>query len=218
MKLLHIDSSIREENSVTRSLSAELVEQWCKIYPGVAVDRLDLAIEAPNHFNNDSLGVKYGLQDKPTERQRVENAISEKLLTQFLETDVIVMGVPLYNFTIPTQLKAWIDRLAQPGRTFKYVDGAAVGLAGGKTIIAAMARGSIYSTTEIGQAKEHQETYLKVMFGFFGITDLRFVRAEGISVSPDAMRAGVKNGHAEVAALIAEEAKVLSWKERALAS
>lgn len=217
MKLLHIDSSIRDENSVTRRLSAELVEQWCKIYPETAVQYLDLAIDAPSHFNNDSLGVKYGLQAQPTERQRIENAISEKLLTQFLETDVIVMGVPLYNFTIPTQLKAWIDRLAQPGRTFKYVDGVAVGLAPGKTIIAALARGSIYSSTEIGQAKEHQETYLKVMFGFFGVTDVRFVRAEGMSVSQDAMLAGVKNGHTEVAALIAEEAKA-ARKVGALAS
>ncbi|MBC7203078.1 MAG: NAD(P)H-dependent oxidoreductase, partial [Pusillimonas sp.] len=117
MKLLHIDSSIRAENSITRRLSAELVSQWCEIYPDTAVERLDLAVDAPNHFNNDSLGVKYGLQTEPTERQRAENALSEKLLKQFLETDVIIMGVPLYNFTVPTQLKAWIDRLAQPGRT-----------------------------------------------------------------------------------------------------
>lgn len=218
MKLLHIDSSIRQENSITRSLSAQLVEQWCKIYPDAVVERLDLALEAPNHFNNDSLGVKYGLQAQPTERQRVENAISEQLLTQFLESDVIIMGVPLYNFTVPTQLKAWIDRLAQPGRTFKYVDGVAVGLAGGKTIIAALGRGSIYSSTEMGQAKEHQETYLKVMFGFFGITDVRIVRAEGISMGEAAMQAGIKNGQAEVAALIAAEIESPSRKEGVLAS
>ena len=218
MKLLHIDSSIRNDNSVTRRLSSELVAQWCGIYPNTQVERLDLALDAPGHFNSDSLGVKYGLQAEPTQRQRAENALSERLLTQFLETDVIVMGVPLYNFTVPTQLKAWIDRLAQPGRTFKYVDGVSVGLAAGKTIIAAVGRGSIYSATEAGQAKEHQETFLKVMFGFFGITDIRFVRAEGISMGEAAMQAGVQNGYAEVAALIAAEAKAPSRKAETLAS
>jgi FMN-dependent NADH-azoreductase len=208
MKLLHIDSSIRAENSVTRRLSAELVKQWCEIYPDTVVDRLDLALDPPNHFSNDSLGVKYGLQDEPTERQRAENALSEKLLTQFLESDVIIMGVPFYNFTVPTQLKAWIDRLAQPGRTFKYVDGVAHGLAGGKTLIAVLGRGGIYSTTEEGRAKEHQETFLKVMFNFFGIEDIRFVRAEGMSKGEAIMQAGIETGYAEIAALIAAESQV----------
>ena len=103
-------------------------------------------------------------------------------MSQFLAADVIVVGAPLYNFSIPSQLKAWIDRLAQAGRTFKYTDKGPVGLAGGKTVIVASTRGGIYSTSEGGQAMEHQESYLKVVFGFFGITDVRFVRAEGLAM------------------------------------
>ena len=114
--------------------------------------------------------------------------MSEALVSQFLAADVIVVGAPMYNFTVPSQLKAWIDRIAQSGRTFKYTDKGAVGLATGKTVIVASSRGGAYSTSEGGRAMEHQESYLKVVFGFFGITDVRFVRAEGVGLG-DAAKA-----------------------------
>ena len=106
-------------------------------------------------------------------------------MSQFLAADVIVVGAPLYNFSIPSQLKAWIDRLAQAGRTFRYTAEGPDGLAKGKTVVAVLSRGGIYSTSEAGQAMEHQETYLKTIFGFFGITDVRVVRAEGTDLSAD---------------------------------
>jgi len=182
MKLLHVDSSILGTNSVTRQLSAEIVTQWCKSHPGTTVEHLDLALNAPNHFSADAIGIKTGVQAQPTAAQRHENAVSEQLVSQFLASDVIVVGAPFYNFSIPTQLKAWIDRLAQVGRTFKYTDKGPVGLATGKTVIVASSRGGVYSISEGGQAMEHQESYLKVVFGFFGITDVRFVRAEGVAM------------------------------------
>ena len=182
MKLLHIDSSILSDNSVSRVLTAEIVAEWRANHPGTTVDYLDLATDAPNHFGADALGIKTGVQDAPTAAQRHENAVSEKLVSQFLAADVIVVGAPFYNFSIPTQLKAWIDRLAQAGRTFKYTEEGPVGLAGGKTVIVASSRGGMYSNSEAGQAMEHQESYLKVIFGFFGITDVRIVRAEGLAM------------------------------------
>jgi FMN-dependent NADH-azoreductase len=117
------------------------------------------------------------------------------LISQFLAADVIVIGAPLYNFSIPTQLKAWIDRVAQVGRTFKYTETGPIGLAGGKTVIVALSRGGVYSTSEAGRALEHQESYLQVMFGFFGITDLHFVRAEGLAMgeAPRAQALGTAN-------------------------
>ena len=99
-----------------------------------------------------------------------------------------MVGAPLYNFSIPSQLKAWIDRVAQVGRTFKYTDKGPQGLAGGKTVIVASTRGGVYSATEGGRAMEHQESYLQTVFGFFGITDVRFVRAEGLAMG-DASKA-----------------------------
>ncbi|MDR0779446.1 MAG: NAD(P)H-dependent oxidoreductase [Pseudomonadales bacterium] len=181
MKLLHVDSSILNANSVSRQLSAEVVAEWRRNHPGTEVQYLDLAQETPNHFSADAMGVKTGEQ-AISDAQRRENEVSERLVNQFLAADVVVMGAPLYNFSIPSQLKAWIDRLAQPGRTFKYTEKGPEGLAGGKTVIVVSSRGGIYSTSEAGQAAEHQESYLKVIFGFFGITDVRFVRAEGIAM------------------------------------
>ncbi|MCY1535201.1 FMN-dependent NADH-azoreductase 1 [compost metagenome] len=163
-------------------------------------------MDAPSHFGADALGIKTGVQAQPTEAQLRENALSEKLVSQFLAADVVVLGAPLYNFTIPTQLKAWIDRLAQAGRTFKYTDKGAVGLAGGKTIIVASSRGGIYSTSEGGQAAEHQESYLKVIFGFFGITDVRFVRAEGIAMGDAPKAAALAAARADILVATTEAA------------
>ncbi len=201
-KLLHIDSSVLGANSVSRQLTAEVVAEWRKTHPDTTVDYLDLAVDTPNHFSADSLGIKVGLQAEPTEAQRFENGVSEKLVSQFLASDVLVIGAPFYNFGIPTQLKAWIDRLAQIGRTFKYTDKGPVGLAGGKTVIVASSRGGIYSTSEGGQAIEHQESYLKAILGFFGITDVRFVRAEGVAMGDAAKGEALAVARSQIAAAV----------------
>ena len=197
MQLLHIDSSILGTNSVSRQLTADIVAAWTASHPGTQVDYLDVAANAPAHLGADALGFRTG-QAAATEAERQENAVSEALVSQFLAADVVVIGAPLYNFTVPTQLKAWIDRVAQIGRTFKYTDKGPVGLAGGKTVIVASTRGGVYSTSEGGQAMEHQESYLKVVFGFFGITDVRFVRAEGVAMGPDAKAAALASADVEI--------------------
>ena len=183
MQLLHIDSSVLGTNSVSRQLTAQIVQQWRASHPNTRVEYLDLATHAPSHLSADSLGFRMppGTADLSALQQH-ENAVSEALVAQFLAADVIVMGAPLYNFSIPSQLKAWIDRVAQVGRTFKYTDKGPQGLAGGKTVIVASTRGGVYSTTEGGRAMEHQESYLQTVLGFFGITDVRFVRAEGLAM------------------------------------
>lgn len=203
MKLLHVDSSVLGAHSVSRQLTAEAVAQWRAAHPATTVEHLDLALNPPSHFSADALGIKVGLQAEPTPAQRQENAVSEQLVSQFLASDVIVVGAPLYNFTIPTQLKAWIDRLAQMGRTFKYTDKGPVGLAGGKTVIVVSTRGGVYSTSEGGRAMEHQESYLKVIFGFFGITDVRFVRAEGVSMGDAPKAAALDAARTDIAAATA---------------
>ena len=183
MQLLHIDSSVLAANSVSRQLTAQIVAQWRARQPDTRVDYLDLAVHAPSHLSADSLGFRMPPSaEELSAVQQHENAISEILVTQFLAADVLVVGAPLYNFSIPSQLKAWIDRVAQVGRTFKYTDKGPQGLAGGKTVIVASTRGGVYSATEGGRAMEHQESYLQTVFGFFGITDVRFVRAEGLAM------------------------------------
>lgn len=183
MKLLHIDSSPLAGNSVSRQLTERIVAQWRAAHPGTTVEHLDLAIDAPSHLNSDSLGFRLA-PDAPnlTEVQKRENQISEKLVSQFLAADVVVVGAPMYNFSVPSQLKAWIDRVAQAGRTFTYTEQGPKGLAAGKTVIVASSRGGVYSTNPALSGLDHQESYLKAVFGFFGITDVQFVRAEGVAM------------------------------------
>jgi FMN-dependent NADH-azoreductase len=208
VKLLHIDSSVLDAQSVSRQLTAEVVAEWRRVHPDTTVDYLDLAVDAPSHFDIHSLGAKTGAQAQPTERQAYENEVSERLVSQFLAADVVVVGAPLYNFSVPTQLKAWLDRLAQKGRTFTYTDKGPVGLAGDKTVIVVSTRGGMYSTSEGGRAAEHQESYLKVMFGFFGITDVRIVRAEGLAMGEAAKAAAIGSAREAIASVTGQEAAV----------
>ncbi|MFT3719146.1 FMN-dependent NADH-azoreductase [Pseudorhodoferax sp.] len=206
MRILHVDSSILGPDSVTRQLTARTVAAWRAAHPGAEVDYLDLAAEPPAHFTADALAFKLGLDAATlTEAHRRENAVTERYLQQFLAADVVVVGAPLYNFSIPTQLKAWIDRLAQPGRTFRYTAEGPQGLAGGKTVIVVSGRGGVYSSSERGRALEHQESYLQAMFGFFGITDVRFVRAEGVAMGPQARAQALAQGEAAIAQTLAAE-------------
>jgi FMN-dependent NADH-azoreductase len=189
MKLLHIDSSITGVQSVSRQLTRDIVNTWTAGHPNTAVEYLDLAENTPSHLSAESLGFRMPPTEATlTDGQRRENAISEALVAQFLAADVIVVGAPLYNFSIPSQLKSWIDRVAQAGRTFTYTATGPKGLAGGKTVIVASSRGGVYSTSDGGRAMEHQESYLQTVFGFLGITDVRFVRAEGVAMG-DAKKA-----------------------------
>ncbi|MDD2547458.1 MAG: FMN-dependent NADH-azoreductase, partial [Burkholderiaceae bacterium] len=181
MQLLHIDSAITGSQSVSRQLTAQIVEAWQASHPGTEVQYLDLVAEAPNHFTMDAMAPRTGQTEGLSAAQQRENAVSEQVVRQFLAADVVVVGAPLYNFSVPSQLKAWIDRLAQPGRTFRYTANGPEGLAGGKTVIVASTRGGVYSTSEGGRAMEHQESYLQTVLGFFGVSDVRIVRAEGVA-------------------------------------
>lgn len=185
MKLLHVDSSINGSASVSRGLTRQVVDNWVARHPDTQVEYLDLAVDTPPHFSADSMGFRRPPTGEVSEAEQKENALAEALVSQFLAADVIVVGAPLYNFSIPSQLKAWIDRLAQAGRTFRYTAQGPEGLATGKTVIAVLSRGGIYSTSDAGQAMEHQESYLKTIFGFFGITDVRVVRAEGTDMGEE---------------------------------
>lgn len=186
MKLLHVDSSPLGTASVSRELSRKAVAEWQSRHPGTTVEHLDLALDAPSHLDMDSLGFRFGIDAAHlTEAQKRENAVSEQLVSQFLAADVVVIGAPMYNFTIPSQLKAWIDRIAQSGRTFRYTATGPEGLAKGKTVIVASTRGGMYAGTP-GEVMDHQESYLKTVFGFLGVTDIRFVRAEGVAMGEEA--------------------------------
>lgn len=184
MTLLHIDSSPLAGASASRQLTAAIVAAAQEADPALAVVYRDLAAAPPAHLGGDALAPRGLSADQLTEAQKAEAAVTEELIAEFLAADVIVVGAPMYNFSIPSQLKAWIDRVAAAGRTFKYTEAGPVGLAGGKTVIVASTRGGLYSEGP-ASAMDHQESYLKTVFAFLGITDVRFVRAERLSMGTD---------------------------------
>src|SRR5690606_27231630 len=110
--------------------------------------------------------------------------VGGEVLEEFLAADTVVVGAPMYNFGIPSTLKAWIDRLAIPGRTFRYTEKGPEGLAGGKKVVIVSARGGLYAAGSAGAAADFQEPYLRQVFGFFGIDDVEIVRAEGVNLGP----------------------------------
>lgn len=200
MQLLHIDSAITGANSVSRQLTAQTVAAWKSSHPDTQVSYIDLVANAPGHFTMDAMAPRTGQTEGLSESQKQENAVSEQLVSQFLAADVVVIGAPFYNFGIPSQLKAWIDRIAQPGRTFQYTANGPKGLAQGKTVIIASTRGGVYSTSEGGRAMEHQESYLQTVLGFFGITDVRFVRAEGVAMGDAAKALALESAGRDITA------------------
>ena len=217
MKLLQIDSSALGANSVSRQLTQRITAQWRASHPGTQVEHLDLAVDTPSHLSAESLGFRLppGAAGLSAVQKR-ENAVSERLVSQFLAADVVVIGAPMYNFSIPTQLKAWIDRVAQVGRTFTYTEQGPQGLAGGKTVIVASSRGGVYSTNPALAGLDHQESYLRTVFGFFGITDIRFVRAEGIAMGEAAKTQALSAAEAQITSAIT--AKAANAEREALAA
>lgn len=195
MQLLHIDSSITGDASVSRQLTAQVVEAWKASHPGTQVTYLDLAVNAPNHFTMDAMAPRTGQTDGLTEAQKRENAVSEQLVSQFLAADVVVIGAPFYNFGIPTQLKAWIDRIAVAGQTFRYTEAGPVGLCGNKKVVVVSTSGGLHAGQETGVA---HEDYLKVMLGFMGITDVEFVRAHGLAYGDEVRSKAMSDAHAHI--------------------
>ena len=171
MKLLHIDSSILGDHSASRAVTREIVARWQQAVPGIEVEHLDLVSQELPHLTGHHLA-----------QMQVPESRESQTLADFLAADVIVIGAPMYNFTISTQLKSWIDRVVVSGKTFKYGANGPEGLATGKRVIIAISRGGVYPENA---PFEHAESYLKVIFGFIGITDLTFVRAEGLQLSPE---------------------------------
>jgi len=184
MKLLHIDSSILGTHSATREIGAAVVGKWQRENPRGQVRYLDLAREPLNHLTGEVLAARSAPADQTSPELLRDVEACGRALEDFLAADVIVVGAPMYNFSIPSQLKAWIDRIAVAGKTFRYTEKGPEGLAKGKKVIVVSARGGIYSNGAPAAALDFQENYLRGVFGFLGITDIEFVRAEGLNYGP----------------------------------
>ena len=172
MKLLHLDSSILGQHSASRELGAALVAKWRRDVRGLEVTHRDLAANPLPHLSGGSLA----------QADAAEAATAAAVMDEFLSADVIVLGAPMYNFGIPSQLKAWIDRVAVAGKTFRYTAEGPQGLAGGKKVIVAATYGGMHPTDS---GRNFVEPYLRQVFAFLGIDDVEFVSAAGLSISPE---------------------------------
>ena len=193
MKLLHLDTSALGANSVTRELSAAIVARWQAAVPGLTVEYRDLDTNPLPHLTGAVL----------TGADAAAKAEGDAVMDQFLASDVIVIGAPMYNFGVPSTLKAWIDRIAVAGKTFRYTEKGPEGLATGKKLIVASGRGGIYGDSS---PADFQEAYLRHTLGFLGVTDVEFVRAEGVAYSPQHRTDAMAGAHASIPVPVAEAA------------
>jgi FMN-dependent NADH-azoreductase len=191
MKLLHIDSSILGTNSVSRSLTAEIVDRHRQLHPHIEVTYRDLAAEPHLEFT-------------PAHMAPSQDGAADPVIDELFAADTIVIGAPMYNFTIPSQLKAWIDRSLIAGRTFHYTANGPQGLLPkGKKAILVLSRGGFYGPDSPMAALDHQESYLKHALGFIGLTDIAVIRAEGIAVSPQSREAALAGARRDITELAA---------------
>jgi len=199
--LLHIDSSILGQNSTSRQVSADIVAKFKAIDPAISVKYRDLAANPVPHLSGAYLAAASGAAGGHDVALQHDLALSSDVLDEFLSANIVVIGVALYNFTIPSQLKAWVDRIAVNGKTFRYTEAGPQGLVGDKKVVLAVARGGYYGPGSPAAAWEHAESYLRAIFGFIGVTDLQVVVAEGLNVGPEQRTQALASAAQQIAAL-----------------
>jgi FMN-dependent NADH-azoreductase len=193
MTVLHIDSSILGDGAASRELSAEVARREAA-HTGAPIVHRDLGKDPLPHLTGEGF---LGRGVDPAERTP-EMARDAAVLDEFLAADTVVIGAPMYNFAIPSNLKAWIDRIAVAGKTFRYTEAGPQGLAGGKKVIVVSTRGGLYSEGPAA-VMDHQESYLKTLFGFLGVNDVEFIRAERLGFGPDIRAQAVADARAQIA-------------------
>ena len=198
--ILLIQSSSNLASSVSRDLSEAYVTAYKTAHSDVTVTERDLVSNPVPHLGVDLLGGFFGKPEALTEAQKAALAVSNSLIDDITAASLIVIGVPMYNFSIPSSLKAWIDHVVRAGRTFHYTAEGPKGLVTGKKAVLFLASGGVYSEGPY-KPYDFQETYLRGILGFIGITDVTVVRAEGLALGPDAAAKAVADARARAAAL-----------------
>ena len=202
MQLLHIDSSVLGTNSASRALSAEIVAKQVALRPDIQVTYRDLAADAALHLSSGHLAAWQGgaVEDSVL---GADLAKGGGYLEELFAADILVIGAPMYNFSIPSQLKAWIDRVVVAGKTFRYGANGVEGLLKNKKVFIASSRGNVYTTGSPAAALEHHESYLTGVLAFIGLTDVTIVRAEGLALGTEAREASMLKARANIAAMAA---------------
>lgn len=199
MNILQINASARREGANSTRLANAIVDRLKAAHPNAQVTLRDLAVTPHPMLDEAALGALFTPADQRTAEQADRVALDDALIAEIQAHDTIVLGVPMYNFGIPAQLKNWIDAIARAGVTFRYTAAGPEGLLKGKTVYLALARGGLYRDTD----KDAQVPYLKNVLGFLGMTDLRLIYAEGLAMGPEAAEKGFAQAEADLEAAFA---------------
>jgi FMN-dependent NADH-azoreductase len=194
MNILQINSSARREGSQSTRLADRLVRRLRDANPDATLTVRDLTTSPHPVLDEAALGALFTPASQRTPEQAARVALDDALIAEIAAADVVVLGVPMYNFGVPAQLKNWIDAIARAGVTFRYTASGPEGLLKDKKVYGALARGGKYRNTPA----DTQVPYLVTVLGFLGMTDIRFVYAEGLSMGPDAERAAIESAHREI--------------------
>ncbi|HTZ79875.1 MAG TPA: FMN-dependent NADH-azoreductase [Stellaceae bacterium] len=200
-RLLHVSSSPLPSLSKSRAVAAEFVAAWQAQQPDTFVVERDLVATAVPHFGTELLTSFGTPAEKRTPEQAAALALADELIAELEAADVVVIGAPMHNFSIPSTLKAWIDHVARAGRTFRYTASGPEGLLTNKKVFIVLSRGGIYSEGP-AQVMDFQEPYLRAVLGFLGLKDVTFIRVEGLNISPDSAERGLAKGRATIAAAL----------------
>jgi FMN-dependent NADH-azoreductase len=201
-KVLHIDSSVRTTGSLTRQLGAEFIAKLQAADAATTVVTRDLASSPVPHLTEQVIGAYFTPADQRNADQAHAIKTSDTLVDELLAADTIVIGAPMYNFSITSGLKAWIDHIARAGRTFQYGANGAEGLVTGKKVYVIVATGAAYSAGPY-QPYDYTTTYLRAVLGFLGMTDLTFIVAEGVALGEEAVATALASSRAKIEAIAA---------------
>ena len=199
MKILQINSSARSAGANSTRLADAITARLKAANPAAVVELRDLAANPHPVLDEAALGALFTPAEQRTPEQAARVALDDALIAQVQSADAIVLGVPMYNFGVPVQLKTWIDAIARAGVTFRYTENGPEGLVKGKKVYVAFARGGRYR----GTAADTQTPYLQTVLGFLGMTDLHFVYAEGLNMGEDAVKQGFAEAAADIDAALA---------------
>ena len=203
MNVLQLDSSILGEVSVSRQLTQSVAERLRESEPGLHVVQRDLGKEPLAHLTPEILATRGSAAELLNELQHREARLDEELIAELKSADVLVIGAPLYNFTIPTGLKAWIDRIAVAGKTFQYTEKGPVGLVKGKKAVIVATSGGSYADSPVDQM---HVGYLKQVLNFIGVTDIEVVRAPGLAIGAEVRAHSIAKAKGQIRELFAAQA------------
>ncbi|AKM02466.1 MULTISPECIES: FMN-dependent NADH-azoreductase [Burkholderia cepacia complex] len=202
MNLLHIDSSILGDHSVSRNLSADIVDRLSVLHPRIRVTYRDLEKDPALHLSSTHVSASQGNANSD-EALAKDIALGAQYLDDLFPADFIVIGSPMYNFSISSQLKAWIDRIVVAGKTFRYgPNGPESLLPEGKKVFIASSRGGQYTGNSPSRVLDHQESYLTGILSFIGLTDVTIVRAEGLALGDEARNAAIAKAKREISEFV----------------